>query len=272
MYRVKAATASWLTSSRQRSRRLSLLVAFVALALVSVEGTATASAPLKVCATCAYTDISAALAAAAAQSGDDAIHVAAGTYPDAIVVSTNVTLLGAGAEATTIGKVRVDAGVVVTFKGVTINGGPSGFPDDASGVKNAGTLTLKNSVVSGNAAIFGAGIYNESTGTITVKDSTITGNSAILGNGGGIVNEGTLMLQNTALSGNGTFGAGGGISCQREQGVWQWRRDLEHGHRDAARQHDRRQPQRRRCGQRRRRHFQQCIWHRLDKQHRCERQ
>jgi hypothetical protein len=194
-----------------RRHRLVALAALGALALVASVGSATASGPLKVCATCTYTDIAAALAAAAAQSGDETIQIEAGSYPpSAFTVSTNVTLIGAGAGLTTIGGVNVDAGVSVTIKGVTITN-VSGGPGDDRGVRNAGALTLKNCVVSGNQADSAAGILNLSTGTVTLQDSAVTGNSAFLGSGGGIFNAGAMTLQNSTVSENGTFGSGGGI-------------------------------------------------------------
>jgi hypothetical protein len=194
-------------------RRLVVLVALAAVALVSPVGSATAKAPFKVCATCTYTDIPSALVAAAAQSGDDTIQVAPGSYPEAFTVSTNVTLLGAGAGQTTIGELDVSAGVSVTINGVTIHGVGFGGPGE-SGITNAGTLTLKSSVVSDNQTLAGAGILNLSTGTATVQDSTVTGNSAFLASGGGILNAGTMTLQASTVSHNGTFGAGGGIFNQ----------------------------------------------------------
>ena len=212
MHREKTGcAASRLASGSRRARRLGLVAALVALALASVQGTATASAPLKVCATCAYTNISAALAAAAALSGHETIQIEAGSYPpSAFTVSTNVSLIGAGAGQTTIGGVIVDAGVSVTIKGVTITN-VSGGPGDDRGVRNAGDLTLKNSVVTGNVADAAGGILNLSTGTLTLQDSTVTRNSAALGSGGGIYNLGTVILRDSTVSENGTFAVGGGI-------------------------------------------------------------
>jgi hypothetical protein len=86
------------------------------------------------------------------------------------------------------------------------------------GIYNTGTLTVANSTLSGNSAIsagFGGGIYN--TGTVTVTNSTLSGNSAIAGRGvvggfgGGIYNTGTLTVTNSTCSGNSAI-AGGGIS------------------------------------------------------------
>jgi hypothetical protein len=76
------------------------------------------------------------------------------------------------------------------------------------GIRNfGGTLTLQNSTLSGNSAVFeGGGICN-SGGTVNAQNSTLAGNSA--GNsGGGIYNYyyGTLTLQNSLIVHNSAIG------------------------------------------------------------------
>jgi hypothetical protein len=191
-------------------RRLVALAAIVAVALVATVGVAAAGKPLRVCATCAYTDIPAALAAAAARSGDDTIQIAAGSYPAPIAISTNVTLRGAGAGQTTIGRVDVDAGVLVTITGVTITNVRLTESDLVSNIRNEGTLTVRNSAVSDNLIVFGCpGIEN--LGTLTLQNSTVSGNDVPFGAGGGICNEsmGTATLRNSTVSGNRAPGSGG---------------------------------------------------------------
>jgi CSLREA domain-containing protein len=70
------------------------------------------------------------------------------------------------------------------------------------------TLTLDSSTVSGNSGTaHGGGIVNR--GTMSVRNSTISGNTIAFG--GGIINFGTATLTSSTLSGNtATFGAGGG--------------------------------------------------------------
>jgi len=78
---------------------------------------------------------------------------------------------------------------------------------------SGGTLTLTNSTVSGNTATDGGGgIYNFS-GTATLLNSTVSGNTATDSDGGGgIINQGTMSLTNSTVSGNtATDGRGGGI-------------------------------------------------------------
>jgi len=200
----------------QQARRHStgwecLLAAAATLATVGSMvfiGSASANAPLRVCATCAYTNIPDALAAA--HSGDT-LQISEGSYPEVITIASNVTLRGDGADRTTIGRVVVEAGVSATMTGVTITGVPHGPIDVTSGIRNAGSLTLRNSVVSRNVAITndGGGILN--TGVLTVQNSSVHGNVAPLGNGGGICNRGTLILTNSRVTDNDAEFDGGGI-------------------------------------------------------------
>jgi Novel STAND NTPase 1 len=80
------------------------------------------------------------------------------------------------------------------------------------GIDNNGTLTLINSTVSGNRTDgSGGGIYNNHLGRLTIISSTISGNLADTG-GGGISNDGgTLTLINSTISDNIAQGSGGGI-------------------------------------------------------------
>jgi hypothetical protein len=120
------------------------------------------------------------------------MEVLAGRLPSSTVAPV-VSLLGAGSGLTTIGGVDVGAGVSVSIRGVTIT---TGFNHE-TGVTNAGTLTLKSSVVRDNINSEVGGIFNKGTGTLTLQDSTVTQNFAYLGSGGGIFNAGTLTVQNS---------------------------------------------------------------------------
>lgn len=208
--------------------------------------------------TAANTD--AAVDACTAGSGPDTITLPAGTYTLSIVgtnedsaadgdldVTDDLTINGAGAATTIIdgnGAVtgervfHVDpasAGITVDISGVTIRGGDdsSGF-GGAGALSRGGTLTLTNSVLSGNTttqlggALKGIGpavltldgvtvsgntagngtIY--SAGFLTITNSTISGNT-VNANGGGIYNSGTAMLTNVTVSGNTAAVGGGGI-------------------------------------------------------------
>ena len=85
------------------------------------------------------------------------------------------------------------------------------------GIANAGVLTLTNSRVTDNLAgspgitrtSRGAGIYNGATGTLTVRDSVVSGNQAVVSppngcftEGGGIEDFGTMTVENSRITGN----------------------------------------------------------------------
>jgi hypothetical protein len=196
---------SWRRHTRVLGR-LTAPITLAAVALVAAVGSASASAPLRVCPTCTYTDIPAALAAAASQSGHDRIHVGAGSYPDAITVSTDATIMGAGAEQTMIAEVNVDVGVSATIHGVTITGHFTGGPITAPMLRNEGNLTLKQSVVTASER-FAPGIFNASTGIMTLQNVMVTRNSR----GGGIVNAGDMTVRSSTVTQNFTEVGGGGI-------------------------------------------------------------
>jgi hypothetical protein len=142
-------------------------------------------------------------------------------YSNDLNIAKNLTIRGPGAGILSIssGKsgyvVHVLQGVTVTFSGLTFRDSRTskGFID------NEGSLTLTNSSVSDNSALYRSivgGIYN--TGTLTLANSIISGNAASYGSGGGIAvggiynNGGTLMVYNSTISGNmAQYGSGGGI-------------------------------------------------------------
>jgi hypothetical protein len=111
-----------------------------------------------------------------------------------------------------------DTGGLLNYGGVailtdsTVTGSVSSpiYIHSRGGIQNSGTLTLTNSVVSGNEAGFhGGGITNR--GTATLIGSLVSGNDAKYdGLGGGIFNTGTLVLIDTTVSDNGAD-VGGGI-------------------------------------------------------------
>ncbi len=86
---------------------------------------------------------------------------------------------------------------------------PAATGTDGGGIANAGGLTVSDSMIAGNTAAFGGGIYNaptgggiSNTGTLTSLNTTVSGNTASSGTGGGIHNTGTVTLANTIVSRN----------------------------------------------------------------------
>jgi hypothetical protein len=110
----------------------------------------------------------------------------------------------------------VNGGANLTINGVTITkGNGTGTTNSGSGggILNFGTLTLTNSIVSGNMATNGSGgggIFVN--GTLTLTNSIVSGNMAT-NDGGGIFNiQGTTTLTNSTVSGNAASFKGGGIN------------------------------------------------------------
>ena len=105
------------------------------------------------------------------------------------------------------GGVRIGTGAEVAVTSTHLIGNTGAR---AGAIANYGTLTLKNSTLSGNRAIYGGAIYNNG-GNLTLANSTIQGNIAD-GAGGGIYNNGgNLTLVNSTISGNRAVYFGGGI-------------------------------------------------------------
>jgi len=101
---------------------------------------------------------------------------------------------------------NVHYGVNATLKNLIITKGhTSGY--GGGGIFNNGTLTVLNSVITGNSASNGCGILND--GSLMVDYTTFSGNSSC--NGGGIYNEGSLTLTNSTFAGNTSLGWGTGI-------------------------------------------------------------
>lgn len=137
-------------------------------------------------------------------------------------MSTNMKLQGPGADVLTVRRntggdyriFRIGSNATVTVHGLTIANGKASTVSGA-GIFNFGTLTVSNSIITGNIADgSGGGIYNADEGTLTVSNSIITGNTAHF-NGGGIYNadEGRLMVIESTISGNQAKSEdGGGIN------------------------------------------------------------
>ncbi len=160
-------------------------------------------------------------------AGADVINFTGSIFKDAIPdqitltsgqlsISSDITITGTGASKLSISgnnasRVFEIASGNVAISGLLITqGNASG--NSGGGISNSGTLTLKNSTVSGNTARFGGGIVNN--GTLTLNNSTVSGNTAdgsAFSSGGGIDNNGTLTLNNSTVSGN-RANLGGGIA------------------------------------------------------------
>ncbi len=167
-------------------------------------------------------------------------------------INASITLTGAGAAATLIDAHQLDRvinvapGSTVSLSSLTLRGGL--VNNTGGGLQNSGTLTLNNSVISGNRTLGGSsgggianlqgtltlnntqvhdnlangnagGIYNDTNSSMTLNNSIVDGDQTIDGGyGGGLGNSGTLTLNNSLVNGNQTGGGlqtagkGGGIA------------------------------------------------------------
>jgi hypothetical protein len=198
------------------------------VAVAACVGAATASAagqPTVCQAGCAFSSIQAAIDAAASGS---TITIAAGMYDGSITITKDISLVGSGAEETTITQdgtnsvITISRGVSVTIKGVTVSGGyafvcsnpflPFLCTGDGGGINNAGALMLKASIVRDNVASRAGGIYN--VGTMTLAQSDVRDNETVTACctstfAGGIFNAGTATLTSSTVDGNrASFGGG----------------------------------------------------------------
>jgi hypothetical protein len=116
----------------------------------------------------------------------------------------------------------VTTDAIASVSGLSITGGPPGHIAGTALVRNAGSLTLSNCLVSGaySVGVQGGGVFNAAGAYLTLERSTIAGNRifGIVTLGAGIFNEGTLTVISSAIAGNSLQsmdelgeGAGGGI-------------------------------------------------------------
>lgn len=165
-----------------------------------------------------------AIADANAAAGADVIEFDAGLAYQTIALSSgrlgisdDLTINGlgpgqtfvSGSGASQVFYIGVNA--TVAINGLTVTGGKQ-----SSGLGGGiyldlgGTLSMDNSQVVGNSALWGGGIYNND-GTLTLKGCTISSNSATFSQGGGIYNFGSLTITNSTVTGNSAVETGGGI-------------------------------------------------------------
>ncbi len=136
-------------------------------------------------------------------------------------ISGDVTLLGLGSgaviqrdsSAPQFRILRVTSAGRLVLEKITIRGGDPGGSHNGGGIRNLGTLELKNSIVEENVARDGAGIRNN--GTLIATESTIRNNTSPTSGAGLFSNTGSsTTLVETAVVANvasASSGLGGGI-------------------------------------------------------------
>lgn len=164
----------------------------------------------------------AAIMEANALAGDDVIVLGAGTWSlgiagageqlgrtgdfDILDTTGTLTIRGAGAGSTFIDGAalerifHVSSGATLILDGVTVRNGRVTGSEDGGAIRNdGGTVTVSNSILSGNVSLDDGGAVNNS-GTMTIVNSTLSKNSAVNG-GGAIRNVGTLTIINSTVGG-----------------------------------------------------------------------
>ncbi len=135
-------------------------------------------------------------------------------------ISFNTTLDGQGLVSivgnNTFGLFNISQAAQVTLTGLRLS---TGKADKGGAIFNQGTLTVQQSTLSGNTAVNGGGIYNQS-GTVTLSASNLDNNTttpdpanpAAPAFGGGIHNNGgTVTVKDSTLFGNFANSGGGGV-------------------------------------------------------------
>jgi CSLREA domain-containing protein len=133
-------------------------------------------------------------------------------------ITDDLTITGAGASVTIIDGDHLDrvfhiiGEVSVGISRVTIQNGNASTTTGLFGgggiLNEKGELRVSSSKISSNQAVrTGGGIDNA--GTVTLVDVTVSGNASE--EGGGIFNDGSLRLTNVTLSNNESFKTGGGL-------------------------------------------------------------
>ena len=144
----------------------------------------------------------------------------------ALQITSPVSIQGPGsgsvtvtANATPADKFRVfeisDTANDVSITGLTLTGGQ--VDEGGGGIlfRSPDTLTLVDTVVTGNKASNGGGIYSEYEGSIVLQSSSVSGNTAEFAQGGGIhAVDGDVTLHDSTISGNYSYSNGAGIFSQ----------------------------------------------------------
>jgi YD repeat-containing protein len=128
-------------------------------------------------------------------------------------INNNLTIDGAGSDITVNGGGNrvflIEANVVADINALTITGGVVNAFSLGGGIFNYGSLSLTDSIVTGNSAFSGGGIFNGSLATMTMSADTVNNNTAA-SQGGGVDNFGTLTILNSTIAAN-QANQGGGI-------------------------------------------------------------
>ena len=102
----------------------------------------------------------------------------------------------------------------VSLKNLTFTGGVAEGNDEIEGLQSGGglfisdrsTVTVTNSLITGNSAANGGGIFADRETTVTILDSEINNNQADVNGGGILSSSGNLTIRNSEINGNSVAG------------------------------------------------------------------
>lgn len=146
----------------------------------------------------------------------DTIHIGSGTFNEfPLNIAKNLTFVGNGVRNTIVdvnaqgSAFTIQSGITAEIRKMRIRDGKASSPDQGGGIRNLGTLKLKNVTVSNNQAHTGGGIFNQ--GMLTLLKVTLYANTAT-GFGGGLYNSagGSAGLDGVNIQSN-QANLGGGI-------------------------------------------------------------
>ena len=135
-----------------------------------------------------------------------------------LTFTQSVNLNGPGAGSLVLdgqGTVRVidiAAGTAPVLSGLTIANG-NADADAGGGVRNAGTLTVTDSIFTGNAAEIGGAIINAPGAALAMERCTFQNNTSTFA-GGAILTFGAVTVSDSTFSGNGAVRDGGVFDVQ----------------------------------------------------------
>ncbi len=169
----------------------------------------------------------------AAQDGDT-IHICKAVTVGVWEIDKDLILQGHGSPRRVLDGASVPgfpvithAGGALTIDNVEINGGTGIISADdldqpvGGGIFTAGTLlTVRESVIRGNSAFRGAGLYSAYTGEVRLENVTIEQNSASSAGGGAWIRGSNVVLEgSTVVQDNSAATVGGGFAL-RNQATW----------------------------------------------------
>ena len=148
------------------------------------------------------------------------VNIAAGTYTESLTVNKTLTLTGVSSGTTLIQAVTGQRVITVTdgnnlrLENLTVTGGQAGS-DVGGGVYLAnGSLTLINSRIVSNSAVYGGGVFQDGAGGRVDAINSVIELNTTTNQGGGLYVRGSAAFTDTQVVSNTASMHGGGVHVQ----------------------------------------------------------